>query len=244
MLILQEIYRKRIIMTDLLINLSISEWLNAEFLFTWFMENADYLMVFLCMAIESSFIPFPSEIVIPPAVYIGIHTGNMNVVLIVLVATAGALVGALVNYYLAQWLGRPIIYRFADSKVGQLFLLNRQKVKKAEDYFDKHGATATFFGRLIPAVRQLISIPAGLAKMNIGKFIIFTALGAGIWNIILAVIGYALSSIPKDSLFEMIEKYNGYLTYGGLALLGAIVLYVVIKALRHKSSTTPPPSKN
>lgn len=227
-------------MTDLLINLSISEWLDAKYLFEWFMNHAGYLMVFVCMAIESSFLPFPSEIVVPPAVYIAINRGDMSVVLIVVIATAGAIVGALVNYFLSWWLGRPIIYKFADSRVGHMLLIDRAKVDKAENYFDKHGAVATFVGRLIPAIRQLVSIPAGLAKMNLLKFIIFTGLGAMLWNIVLALVGLGLSSIPEQTLFANVEKYNSYLTWGGIILLLGCIFYLLWKGFRNKKESLSP----
>ena len=203
--------------------------------------HAGYLFVFLLMAVESSFIPFPSEAVVPPAVYFMLGAaGGFNfgiVALIVIVATAGALVGALVNYYLSLWLGRPIVYRFANSRLGHFFLVSEEKVDKAEAYFDKHGPVATFIGRLIPAVRQLISIPAGLSKMNIVKFSIFTSLGACVWNCILAALGVWLySAVGRDALYATVEKYNGYLTIGGLGLLGLCVLYMIYKALAKKKN--------
>lgn len=132
----------------------------AEF-FQWFVDNANYWFVFLFMVIESSFIPFPSEVVVPPAAYLAMQQGSsLNIYAVCIVATAGALCGSIINYYLAVWIGRPIVYAFADSRFGHMFLLNRDKVQNAENYFDRHGAISTFIGRLIPAVRQLISIPA------------------------------------------------------------------------------------
>lgn len=128
-----------------------------------------YLLIVALMAVESSFIPFPSEIVVPPAAYFAVAQGHINIYVVVALATMGALIGALVNYYLAVWLGRPIVYRFANSRFGHICLIDEAKVANAEAYFDKHGAVSTFVGRLIPAVRQLISIPAGLAGMNIGN---------------------------------------------------------------------------
>ncbi|MDE6282727.1 MAG: DedA family protein [Muribaculaceae bacterium] len=188
------------------------------------------------MVIESSFLPFPSEVVVPPAAYIAVTRGDMNVVLIVLVATAGAVVGALVNYFLAMGLGRPIVYAFADSRFGHACLIDRAKVDKAEKYFDDHGALSTFIGRLIPAVRQLISIPAGLAKMNLGVFVIFTALGAGVWNCILAVLGYWLGqTVSYPQLFEAVEKYNRYFTIAGFVLLLFCLLFIVWKAMQGRS---------
>lgn len=203
--------------------------------------HASYLLVFLFMTIESSFIPFPSEAVIPPSVYFMLHAAggfDFGVVsLILLAATAGALAGALINYYLSMWLGRPIVYGFVNSRLGHFFLLSEEKVVKSEEYFDKHGPAATFIGRLIPAVRQLISIPAGLSKMNIGKFCIFTSLGAFVWNCILAALGvWLFTAVDRDALYDTVEKYNGYFTIGGLCLLGIVVLYMIYKALTAKKS--------
>lgn len=226
-------------MEELTITLAITDWLNASTFFSWFVDNASYLFVFIFMIVESSFIPFPSEVVVPPAVYIGLATGSMNIVLIVLIATAGAMIGATINYYLSVWLGRPIVYRFANSRFGHACLIDEAKVKKSEQFFDKHGAISTFLGRLIPAVRQLISIPAGLAKMNIAKFEIFTGLGALTWNVILATLGYWLYRAVPDinDLFVQVEKYNSYLTIGGLCLLVTLVAIIVYKSRRSKSTT-------
>lgn len=222
-------------MTDCLITLSVSDWFSASFLFQLFYDNAGYWLVFLFMVIESSFLPFPSEVVVPPAAYIAATSGKLDVVLVVLVATAGAVVGALVNYFLSLWLGRPIVYAFANSRLGHACLIDQAKVEKAEKYFDDHGALSTFIGRLIPAVRQLISIPAGLSRMNLGVFAIFTALGAGVWNCVLAGLGWWLGkTVPYEQLFPMIEKYNTYFTYGGLILLLICLGYICWQALRKK----------
>ncbi len=178
-----------------------------------------YLLVLGFMIIESSFIPFPSEVIVPPAAYLACTTSEVSVVWVVVLATIGAIIGALINYYLSAWIGRPIVYKFANSRLGHACLIDQAKVEHAEAYFDRHGAISTFVGRLIPAVRQLISIPAGLARMNVGKFILFTGLGAMVWNIILGALGYWLGKmVPRDQLFAAVEKYNGYLTYAGIAL--------------------------
>lgn len=201
---------------------------DAATLFQWVVDNASYLLIFVLMTVESSFVPFPSEVVVPPAAYLACTKGDMNVFAVVLVATVGALCGALINYFLSLWIGRPLVYSFADSRLGHALLINREKVDKAEKYFDSHGAISTFLGRLIPAVRQLISIPAGLARMNLGVFCIFTALGAGIWNAVLAVLGWWLGrTVPLDELFNQVEKYNDYLTWAGLAI-GVICLGVIV----------------
>lgn len=215
---------------------------DASQFFAWFVDNANYWFVFLFMVIESSFIPFPSELVVPPAAYLAMQSGSsMNIYCVVLAATAGALVGALVNYYLAMWVGRPIIYKFADSKFGHICMIDREKVDRAEKYFDAHGAASTFIGRLIPVIRQLISLPAGLARMNIGIFIVFTTLGALVWNILLGLTGYFLSTfVPLSQLFDKVEEYNSYLTYAGYALGVICIIYIIYKALRPNNQT---PSK-
>lgn len=202
----------------------------------WYANNMSYLSITLLMTIESSFIPFPSEVVIPPAAYVAgkedstLHvTDNyiLNVLLIVLFGTIGALLGAIINYLLAMWLGRPIIYAFADSKVGHLCLLSSEKVKKAEDYFNDHGKVSTFVGRLIPGIRQLISIPAGLSKMNFGQFLLYTFLGASIWNIVLALLGYI-----AHGQMDLIHAYSHELSIAIMALLGIVVVYFVVKRLK------------
>ncbi len=169
----------------------------------WYMANLNYFTVALLMMIESSFIPFPSEVVVPFAAYKAAQ-GDLNIFGVVLAGTIGALLGALVNYYLAKYLGRPLVYKFADSTVGRMLLLSKEKVENAERYFIKHGKTSTFIGRLVPAVRQLISIPAGLANMNMKDFIIYTIAGAGIWNIILAVIGYYIYDF-REQIFPYLD---------------------------------------
>jgi membrane protein DedA with SNARE-associated domain len=219
-------------MIDALVPLTL---FDANQFFTWFVENANYMFVFVFMIIESSFIPFPSELVIPPAAYLAATKGDMNITAVVLVATAGALVGALVNYYLSMWIGRPLVYRFADSRVGHACLINREKVMNAETYFDKHGAASTFFGRLIPAVRQLISIPAGLARMNLGMFVIFTSLGALVWNSVLGALGYWLGkTVSLEALHGKIEEYNHYLNLIGVGILVVCVAYILYHAFIKK----------
>ena len=207
-------------------------------IYQWFQAHLNYWTITLLMTIESSFIPFPSEIVVPPAAYFAMQEGsNLNIYLVVLFATIGALFGAMINYYLALWVGRPIIYKFANSRLGHMCLIDANKVETAEKYFDKHGAISTFLGRLIPAVRQLISIPAGLSRMNFSTFALFTSLGAGIWNIVLATLGYLLSlTVPQDQLLEKIEYYNGYLSIAGYILLAFIVLFILYKGFCNKSS--------
>jgi len=196
----------------------------------WYEKNMNYGSITVLMAIESSFIPFPSEIIIPPAAYIASKPGSkLNIILIVIFGTLGALIGAYVNYFLALWLGRPLMYKLADSKVGKMLLLSSAKIQKAENYFNEHGNISTFIGRLIPAIRQLISLPAGLARMNLLSFTLFTALGATTWNIILALLGYI-----AHGQADLIEKYNKELSYIILAIVGLIVLFYIFKYVRKR----------
>ena len=205
----------------------------------WYNQHLNYVTVTMLMTIESSFIPFPSEVVVPPAAYQACNPDNatlyvtespfVNVVLVVLIATLGALIGAYINYFLSRFLGRPIVYWFADSKLGHLLLLNSEKVKKAEDYFIEHGNSSTFIGRLVPGIRQLISIPAGLAKMNIGAFTLYTILGSGSWNIILAILGYVAHGQQ-----DLINQYSHELSYILLGLGVLFIVYLVYKGLKNK----------
>lgn len=188
------------------------------------------------MAVESSFVPFPSEVVVPPAAYVvGVDPTSalcvselywVNVALIIVVASLGAIVGAVINYGLSIWLGRPIIYKFADSRVGHMLLLSSEKIRRAEDYFNEHGKVSTFVGRLIPGIRQLISIPAGLARMNFGAFLGYTFLGASIWNTVLALLGV----IAKGNQ-DLIEQYSHELSIAILAIVAVAILYLVVKYL-------------
>ena len=210
---------------------------SAE-LFRWVLENLNYWVVTVFMAIESSFIPFPSEVVVPPAAWKAMADGSMNIFLVIVFATIGADLGALVNYYLARWLGRPIIYRFADSRIGHMCLIDRASVEKAEQFFRDHGAASTFFGRLIPAVRQLISIPAGLAKMRMNHFLIYTTLGAGVWNSVLALIGYMIYRFTDlkttDDVYKLATKYSHEIGYVLLALAVVVVAVLAYKGLKKK----------
>lgn len=198
----------------------------------WCLDNLNYWTITLLMAIESSFIPFPSEIVVPPAAYKAYH-GELNIYLVVLFATIGAEIGALVNYYLAKYLGRPIVYKFAESRVGRMCLLNAKKVEKAEGYFKKHGALSTFIGRLVPAVRQLISIPAGLANMHLGKFMLYTALGAGAWNIILALLGYFIgSALPREEFDAVVNEWSHTIGIVFIVIFALVIAYWIYQGFR------------
>ncbi len=198
----------------------------------WCLEHLNYWVITLLMAIESSFIPFPSEVVVPPAAYQAAN-GDKNIFLVVFFATLGALIGAAVNYALAYFLGRPIVYKFANSRFGHMCLIDQHKVEVAEKYFDDHGAVGTIVGRLVPAVRQLISIPAGLARMHFGKFLLYTAIGAGLWNSVLAALGYFLASVvPADQLDATVAQYEAPIKYGIVAVAVVGIGYLVYKGMK------------
>ncbi|NDW11376.1 DedA family protein [Bacteroides sp. 214] len=202
----------------------------------WCLDHLNYWTITLLMTIESSFIPFPSEVVVPPAAWKAASNDEMNVYLVVLFATLGADLGALINYYLAMFLGRPIVYKFANSRFGHMCLIDEEKVKRAESYFEKHGAISTFVGRLIPAVRQLISIPAGLARMKLGTFLLYTTIGAGIWNTILAAIGYHLASVPgietEEQLIARVTEYSHEIGYVIIACVVFVLAFLIYKGTR------------
>ncbi len=192
------------------------------------LNNLNYWTVFLLMFIEGSVIPAPSELIVPPAAYRA-AAGELNIFLVVLVATLGALAGSTANYFAAYYLGRPMIYRFANSRLGHLCLLNQQKIEQAEKYFYDHGVVATLTGRLLPGIRQIISIPAGLSKMKFWKFALYTTIGAGIWNCVLATLGWYLHSfVPLDQLNSKIEEYNSHIQ---IIVVAALVLIALIAGL-------------
>ena len=205
----------------------------------WCLDHLNYATITLLMTIESSFIPFPSEVVVPPAAYMAAVNGEMNILLVVLFATLGADLGALINYFLAKWLGRPIVYKFANSRIGHMCLIDEAKVKYAEEYFDKRGALSTFVGRLIPAVRQLISIPAGLAQMKMSTFLLYTTLGAGIWNTVLAAIGWYLSTVPgietEEQLLERVTEYSHEIGYVIIAVVVFVIGYLAYKGYKKEN---------
>jgi membrane protein DedA with SNARE-associated domain len=199
----------------------------------WCIENLNEWTIILLMTIESSFIPFPSEIVVPPAAYFG----EVSFIMVVVCATIGADLGAIINYFLAQWIGRPIVYKFADSRIGHMCLLSSEKIAKAEAFFNKHGIISTLIGRLVPGVRQLISIPAGLARMNFGKFILYTTIGAGTWNLVLSLIGYGLRSVVSpEQLNATVDEFSHYIKIGIWAILSLIALFFVVRFFTHKKS--------
>lgn len=196
---------------------------------TSLLNNLTYGAIFVLMLLESTVIPVPSELVIAPAAY---HSaaGNMHVWLVILFGTLGADIGATINYIAGYYLGRPIIYKFANSRVGHLCLLNQEKVERSEKYFNEHGMVATITGRLIPGIRHLISIPAGLAKMKYWQFILYTTLGAGVWNCILAALGWYLHSfVPEEQLEDKIMEYGEYIKFVILLLVGIAFVFFLTK---------------
>ena len=200
----------------------------------WYGHHVSYTAVGALMTVESSFIPFPSEIVIPPAVMVAADPAtdnDMKIWLIVLVGTLGALLGAYINYFLSRWLGRPIIYKFVDSKWGHALRLSGEKMERAEKYFNEHGIVSTLVGRLIPVIRQLISTPAGLSKMNIGTFTFFTFLGAAIWNCVLALLGFLA---VKAGGMDFIYKYSGLLSKVIIVLFAVAVLFFIVRSIIRK----------
>ena len=199
--------------------------------------NLNYGTILFLMLLESTVIPVPSEFVVTPAAY---HAagGNLDVFLVILFATIGADIGASINYVVAYFVGRPVIYSFANSRWGKMCLLNQEKVEKSEKYFDDHGIVATLTGRLIPGIRHLISIPAGLAKMNYWKFLLYTTIGAGVWHGILAALGWYLHSIvPEEQLNDKISEYAEYIKIAIIAIVLLAIVYFGLKYyLKRKKS--------
>lgn len=192
-------------------------------------ESLGHWGVFILMTVESSFIPFPSEIVIPPAAYLA-HEGKLNIYIVILAGILGSIAGALINYYLAKYLGRPLVYKLLEQKWTRYLLLNREKLERAEKHFEQYGDISTFIGRLIPVVRQLISLPAGFVKMNLSHFLFFTSIGSGIWVVILAVLGYQFGAQQ-----EVLQKYYSELGMIGIGL-GLIVFGLLIASKIKKRS--------
>ncbi len=188
-----------------------------------FFSSMGYPGIVFLMAIESSFIPFPSEVVIPPAAYLA-QKGEMDLFMVVISGIAGSLVGAVVNYVLARTLGRAAIYSLAEKRFARFLLITPEKVMKSEEYFIKYGNISTFIGRLIVGIRQLISIPAGLARMKMGNFLFYTTLGSSIWVVILALLGYYFGE--KQEVLERYYKEIAIFTSALFATAAAIYFYV------------------
>ncbi len=207
-------------------------WINS------LLSNLDYGTITFLMMLESTVIPVPSELVVSPAAY---HAagGNLNIFLVILFATIGADLGASINYIAGYYLGRPIIYKFANSHLGHLCLLNQEKVEKSEKYFYDHGMFATITGRLLPGIRHLISIPAGLSKMNYWKFLLYTTIGAGVWNCILAALGwYLYSVVPEDKLAESIHQYGEYIKWGLIVIVVAVAVFFTARYFYNKVNSS------
>ena len=204
---------------------------------TSLLSNLNYATVYFLMLLESTVVPVPSELVVAPAAY---HSaaGHINIWLVILFATLGAMTGASINYLAGYYLGRPIIYKFANSRLGHLCLLNQSKVEKSEKYFEDHGMVATITGRLIPGIRHLISIPAGLAKMNYWKFLLYTTIGAGAGHAILALLGWYLHDVvPEEQLNDKILEYGEYIKVAICLVAAVALVYFIIRYLvrRHRS---------
>lgn len=213
----------------------------------WFsslMGNLNYWTVFILMYVEGTVIPVPSELIVSPAAYHA-AAGHLDVTLVIIFATLGAVLGSATNYVAAYYLGRPIVYKFANSKLGHLCLLNQEKIEKSEKYFNDHGVIATLTGRLLPGIRQVISVPAGLAKMTFWKFMLYTTIGAGIWNCVLAALGWYLHSIvPEEQLNEKILEYNHHIKVVILSLFGLMVAYFIIRRFLNKRKKNKAQSSN
>jgi len=198
-----------------------------ETLFTYFLNNLNYFSIALLMTIESSFIPFPSEVIMIPAGYL-VYQGKLNIILVILSGIVGSIIGALINYYIGMKLGRHLILKYK-----KFLFINTNHLEWSEKYFKKHGSKTTFFCRLIPAVRQYISIPAGFAKMDLKKFIFYTALGAGIWVTILTLLGYYLGLAIAQNLIHIFN----YIMYGLIGVIGivlcGVIIYKQIKSKKH-----------
>jgi membrane protein DedA with SNARE-associated domain len=192
----------------------------------WYLAHMNYGTITLLMAIESSFVPLPSELVIPPAAWKAAQ-GGLNIYLVVFFSTLGAILGALFNYFFALTLGRAIIYAFSESRLGKLFFLSKAKIENAEAYFVRHGNSSTLIGRLVPGVRHLISLPAGLARMNLRNFILFTLIGSTLWHSILAALGYFLYSQK-----ELLDKYFSELSWILIALGVGFGIYLLFRFLK------------
>lgn len=208
-------------------------------LYNWYKDNMSYGVITLLMAIESSIIPLPSEVVVPPAAYFSLQADSeLNFWLVILFATIGALLGSIINYGLSMIIGRPLFYKFADSRWGKVLMLSSEKLQHTEEYFKTKGAKSIFFGRLLPAVRHLISIPAGLSRMHFPTFVLYTTLGAALWNIVLAALGYLLFlAVPDDSqFFEQLQHYNHYLKIAGYTVLSLIIAYFGYKWWKNRKN--------
>ncbi|KIO43694.1 MULTISPECIES: DedA family protein [Porphyromonadaceae] len=196
----------------------------------WYLQNINYWSIIMCMTIESSILPFPAELIIPPAAWKAAN-GELNLIGIILTGSVGAVLGALLNYLLAYTLGRNFIYTFASTKFGKWCMISKEKIEQSEQYFLKYGNSSTFIGRLTPGVRSFISIPAGLVRMPLKSFIIYTFLGSCVWNTLLALAGYFLYSQQ-----ELLQHY--FIELSIITLIIGIVFwgFLIIRGIRNKKN--------
>lgn len=194
----------------------------------WGLSHLNYWVLTLLMILENSVVPLPAELIVTPAAYKAAN-GEMNLYMVMFCTTFGSVVGALINYYIAKTVGRLVVYKFADSRLGHLCALDKEKMEYVEKLFLKHGKLSTFFGRLLPAGRQFISIPAGLAQMKLSSFVLYTTLGSAIWNGVLVVAGYVLAEVyPEKQLIIVLKQYSFEVS---LFFVGIIVVFVVMKMI-------------
>jgi len=204
-----------------------------ETIITWLTDTIfrlGYPGIVLLMALESSFFPFPSEVVMPPAGYLAAE-GRMDFGLALAAGIAGSVLGAVVNYYVARKLGRPLLHKY-----GRYVLISEASLDKAEQFFRRHGEIGTFVGRLVPVIRQYISLPAGLAGMRLDRFAAYTAAGAGIWCAILTYIGWYIGKHADVLRREEVQRYS---TMAAVALLPILVVITVVYVVRHRRRATP-----
>lgn len=192
------------------------------------MDNINYPMILFLMTLESTFIPVPSELVVPPAAWKAAQ-GEMNLVLVIIFSTLGCILGALINYFLAKTLGRKIIYSLVETRIAHMLFINRHSMEKSESFFIKYGKSSTFIGRLVPGVRHLISIPAGVAQMNLRDFVFYTAIGSAIWNGILAALGYFLF-IEQ----ELLKRYYRDISVAALILFILFIFYIIYRLVKNR----------
>ena len=209
------------------------DWLSA--IINWYLNHLNYWVLTILMILENSVVPLPAELIVTPAAYRAAQ-GEMSLVMVIVCTTFGSTVGALINYYLSRHLGRYLIYEFVDSRVGHMLMLDRKKMEKVEQLFLRHGKSSTFFGRLLPFGRQLISIPAGLAKMPIAPFIFYTTIGSALWNSALSGVGFYLAKIlPKEKLSDAVNQYSLEMS---LTFVAIIIVYVAVKHVFRKKKST------
>lgn len=198
-------------------------WLAA--VLEWCLAHLSYWVVFVLMVMENSVFPLPAELIVAPAAY-NAANGEANFWLLLLLTTAGSTAGAIINYYLSLWIGAPMIHRFAESRCGRLVGLSSKRLSHAEELFRRRGNVAIFLGRILPVGRQFISIPAGLARMNVLSFIGFTTLGSALWNLFLMGIGYYLAALlPPDQIAARLVEYSNWVTFGFIGAIAAAVVW-------------------